>query len=221
MKRTPLRRRAQLRARHRCGEPRRCSEPSHYGRDRRATRCRRRSRLRRLRRDDRCRPGPFDPTIARRLRGTRVCVTALLSPLPPRVRHRRDRPARYLEPAWRSQLAHAVGHVGLIGALRRISGSATAAARGARRLPGPVADRALELWVSSVSNGGWQRGHSRGQRSARWTPAVETTDRARRQIAQEAPRVRAVSDAADDHGVHVEPEAERQHERDGSAGRQP
>jgi hypothetical protein len=28
----------------------------------------------------------------------------------------------YLEPAWRAQLAHAVGHVGLIGALRRISG---------------------------------------------------------------------------------------------------
>jgi hypothetical protein len=30
---------------------------------------------------------------------------------------------RYLEPAWREQLAHAVGHVGLIGALRRISGN--------------------------------------------------------------------------------------------------
>ena len=28
----------------------------------------------------------------------------------------------YLEPAWRPQVAHAVGHVGLIGALRRISG---------------------------------------------------------------------------------------------------
>ena len=28
----------------------------------------------------------------------------------------------HLEPAWRSQLAHAVGHVGMIGALRRISG---------------------------------------------------------------------------------------------------
>ena len=27
----------------------------------------------------------------------------------------------HLEPAWRAQLAHAVGHVGLIGALRRIS----------------------------------------------------------------------------------------------------
>lgn len=29
----------------------------------------------------------------------------------------------YLEPGWRAQLAHAVGHVGLIAALRRISGS--------------------------------------------------------------------------------------------------
>lgn len=28
----------------------------------------------------------------------------------------------YLEPAWRPQLAHAVGHVGLIAALRQISG---------------------------------------------------------------------------------------------------
>ena len=33
----------------------------------------------------------------------------------------------YLEPAWRAQLAHAVGHVGLIGALRRISGTRSAA----------------------------------------------------------------------------------------------
>jgi hypothetical protein len=30
----------------------------------------------------------------------------------------------YLEPVFRAQLAHAVGHVGLIGALRRISGNA-------------------------------------------------------------------------------------------------
>jgi hypothetical protein len=28
----------------------------------------------------------------------------------------------YLEPAWRAQIAHAVGHVGLIGPLRRVSG---------------------------------------------------------------------------------------------------
>jgi hypothetical protein len=30
----------------------------------------------------------------------------------------------HLEPGWRAQVAHAVGHVGLIGALRRISGTA-------------------------------------------------------------------------------------------------
>jgi hypothetical protein len=30
----------------------------------------------------------------------------------------------HLEPAWRAQLAHAVGHVGLVGAVRRISGTA-------------------------------------------------------------------------------------------------
>ena len=33
----------------------------------------------------------------------------------------------YLEPAWRAELAHAVGHVGLMGALRRISGRSGAA----------------------------------------------------------------------------------------------
>jgi hypothetical protein len=33
----------------------------------------------------------------------------------------------YLEPGWRAQLAHAVGHVGLIGALRRISGAGRSA----------------------------------------------------------------------------------------------
>ena len=32
----------------------------------------------------------------------------------------------YLEPAWRAQLAHAIGHVGLVGVLRRIA-----------RAPGP------------------------------------------------------------------------------------
>jgi hypothetical protein len=34
----------------------------------------------------------------------------------------------YLEPAWRAQLAHAVGHVGLIAALRRITGTRLAGA---------------------------------------------------------------------------------------------
>ena len=37
----------------------------------------------------------------------------------------------YLEPAWRAQIAHAVGHVGLIGALRRISGRREELAGGA------------------------------------------------------------------------------------------
>jgi hypothetical protein len=32
----------------------------------------------------------------------------------------------YLEPTWRAQLAHAVGHVGLIAALRRITGTRSA-----------------------------------------------------------------------------------------------
>jgi hypothetical protein len=39
----------------------------------------------------------------------------------------------YLEPAWRSQIAHAVGHAGLIGALRRIAG--TDRTPGIRQLP--------------------------------------------------------------------------------------
>jgi hypothetical protein len=39
----------------------------------------------------------------------------------------------HLEPAWRAQLAHAVGHVGLIGALRRISGTRDAEPEQGRR----------------------------------------------------------------------------------------
>ena len=55
--------------------------------------------------------------------GEALCVTALCRPC-----HRAyDRGELdllpYLEPAWRAQLAHAVGHVGLIGALRRITGN--------------------------------------------------------------------------------------------------
>jgi hypothetical protein len=42
----------------------------------------------------------------------------------------------YLEPAYRAQVAHAVGHVGLIGALRRISGSHRDSNSGA--LPWPM-----------------------------------------------------------------------------------
>jgi hypothetical protein len=61
--------------------------------------------------------------------GDRLCVVALC-----RQCHRSyDRGELdllpFLEPAWRAQLAHAVGHVGLIGALRRISGIRRAQAR--------------------------------------------------------------------------------------------
>lgn len=54
--------------------------------------------------------------------GHALCVTALCRPC-----HRAyDRGALdllpYLEPAYRAQVAHAVGHVGLIGALRRLTG---------------------------------------------------------------------------------------------------
>jgi 5-methylcytosine-specific restriction endonuclease McrA len=55
--------------------------------------------------------------------GHALCVTALCR----RCHRAYDRGELdllpYLEPAWRPQLAHAVGHVGLVGALRRISGS--------------------------------------------------------------------------------------------------
>jgi hypothetical protein len=55
--------------------------------------------------------------------GDARCVTALC-----RMCHRAYDAGRldllpHLEPAWRAQLAHAVGHVGLFGALRRISGA--------------------------------------------------------------------------------------------------
>jgi hypothetical protein len=51
-----------------------------------------------------------------------LCVAPLC-----RVHHRADDRGEldllpYLDPGWRGQLAHAVGHAGLIGALRRISG---------------------------------------------------------------------------------------------------
>ena len=54
--------------------------------------------------------------------GDALCVTALCR----RCHRAYDRGELdllpYLEPAWRARLAHAVGHAGLIGALRRISG---------------------------------------------------------------------------------------------------
>ena len=55
--------------------------------------------------------------------GDALCVTALCR----RCHRAYDRGELdllpYLEPGWRARLAHAVGHVGLIGALRRISGN--------------------------------------------------------------------------------------------------
>jgi hypothetical protein len=63
--------------------------------------------------------------------GHALCVTALCR----RCHRAYDRGELdllpYLEPAWRSQIAHAVGHVGLIGALRRISGRREEPAGGA------------------------------------------------------------------------------------------
>ena len=50
--------------------------------------------------------------------------------------------------------------------------------------------------------------------------AVRDTDRIGRQVARQLLAVRAVSDSVDDHGVDVKPEGERQHDGDGSAGRQ-
>ena len=54
--------------------------------------------------------------------GDALCVTALCR----RCHRAYDRGELdllpYLEPAWRAQIAHAVGHLGLIGALRRIGG---------------------------------------------------------------------------------------------------
>ena len=59
--------------------------------------------------------------------GDALCVTALCR----RCHRSYDRGELdllpYLEPGWRAQLAHAVGHVGLVGALRRIGGRPEAA----------------------------------------------------------------------------------------------
>ena len=62
--------------------------------------------------------------------GDALCVTALCR----RCHQAYDRGELdllpYLEPAWRAQLAHAVGHVGLVGALRRITGQRSYGGRG-------------------------------------------------------------------------------------------
>ena len=63
--------------------------------------------------------------------------------------------------------------------------------------------------MSSVSNGGWQRGHCPRAALGLMDTADRDTDRIRRQVARQLLAVRAVSDAVNDHGVDVEPEAER------------
>ena len=123
----------------------------------------------------------------------------------------------YLERAWRPQLAHAVGHVGLISALRRISGT------GLDETERPVSDerldRALELMGEQRLE---RRAAARALARAALGPmdtAGRDADRIRRQVARQLIAVRAVSDATEDHGVDVEPEAEREHAGDGSAVR--
>jgi hypothetical protein len=90
--------------------------------DRPAARRRRRTPVHRVRRRARDRPRARDPSSLGGC-GDPLCV----APLCRTPCHRAYDEGRldllpHLEPAWRAQLAHAVGHVGLIGALRRISG---------------------------------------------------------------------------------------------------
>jgi hypothetical protein len=129
MKRTPLRRRAQLRARK---QPRR-TKPLKRSPAMAATERQRAAVASRACIVCGATKGPIDPAhlLPRSLGGCGdpACVVPLC-----RWHHRAyDRGELdllpYLEPAWRGQLAHAVGHVGLIRALRRITG---------RRAPGEV-----------------------------------------------------------------------------------
>jgi hypothetical protein len=122
MKRTPLRRRAQLRAR----KPLRRTKPLKRSPAMAATEGQRAAVAGRACIVCGATKGPIDPShlIPRSLGGCGdpTCVVPLC-----RWHHRAyDRGGLdllpYLEPAWRAQLAHAVGHLGLIGALRRISG---------------------------------------------------------------------------------------------------
>ena len=128
MKRTPLRRRAKLRAR----KPLRRAEPlqrtpslAATDRQRAAVVGRACIACRATQRID-----PAHLLIPRSL-GDALCVVPAC-----RSCHRAYDTGQldllpHLEPAWRAQLAHAVGPVGLIGALRRISGTVeTDAARG-------------------------------------------------------------------------------------------
>ncbi len=121
MKRTPLRRRAQLRAK----TPLRRNRPLQRGSSMAATAAQRAAVAGRrcvvCGSDKRIDPAHLIPRSLGGC-GDPLCVVPLC-----RFHHRAyDRGELdllpYLEPAWRAQLAHAVGHLGLIGALRRISG---------------------------------------------------------------------------------------------------
>ena len=124
MKRTPLRRRAPLRAK----KPLRRSKPLQRTPSMAATDAQRAAVAGRscvvCGSDKRVDPAHL---ISRSMGGCgdAACCVPLC-----RVDHRRyDRGELdllpYLEPAWRAQVAHAVGHAGLAGALRRISGNAS------------------------------------------------------------------------------------------------
>ena len=122
MKRTPLRRRAKLRARKQLKRNASLQRtPSMVATEaQRAAVAGRNCIVCGSRLADRS--GAPHTQVAGRMRSTPCCVTALCRPC-----HRAyDRGELdllpYLEPAWRAQVAHAVGHVGLVGALRRISG---------------------------------------------------------------------------------------------------
>jgi hypothetical protein len=120
MKRTPLRRRAQLRAK----TPLRRNRPLQRGSSMAATAVQRAAAAGRrclvCGSDKRIDPAHLIPRSPGGC-GDALCVVPLW-----RAHHRAyDRGEldllAYLEPAWRAQVAHAVGHIGLIGALRRIS----------------------------------------------------------------------------------------------------
>ena len=129
MKRTPLRRRAKLRAR----KPLRRTSPLQRTASMAATDAQRAAVAGRCcvvcGTDRRIDPAHLIPRSMGGC-GDPLCVIPAC-----RVHHRAyDRGELdllpFLEPAWRAQLAHAVGHVGLIGALRRISGMRREPAQG-------------------------------------------------------------------------------------------
>jgi len=120
MKRTPLRRRKRLRAR----KPLRRSKPLQRTASLAATDAQRAAVAGRpciaCGSEHRIDPAHLIPRSLGGC-GDALCVVALC-----RTCHRAYDGGRldllpHLEPAWRAQVAHAVGHVGLMGALRRIS----------------------------------------------------------------------------------------------------